>query len=115
VGLADASGIEHGDDIGGHGGYGKQAGRPVAAPASAVVYQHKPEVAPQFPPHRLPPGPVEAHPLDQDQPRPPPVHSSAQFVGDPQLTAAGVPGPGHVVSWRQTTVKERPVRIASIC
>jgi hypothetical protein len=33
VSPADASGIEHGDDIAGHVGYGKQSGRPVAAPA----------------------------------------------------------------------------------
>jgi hypothetical protein len=48
VGLADASVIEHRDDIAGHGGYRKQAGRPVAAAAPPVVHQHKPEVAPQF-------------------------------------------------------------------
>jgi hypothetical protein len=63
VSPADASGIEHGDDIAGHVGYGKQSGRPVAAPAPPVVHQHKPEVAPQFPPHRFPPGTVETHPL----------------------------------------------------
>jgi hypothetical protein len=137
VGPADASSIEHGDDIAGHVGYGKQSGRPVAAPAPPVVRQHKPEVAPQFPLHRLPPGPVETHPLDQNQPWPPPVHSSAQLVSDPQLTVKGVPGPAHLACSGQAgepvllpvktqgspparpgsmaAAKERLVRIVSIC
>jgi len=113
VGPADASGIEHGDDIAGHGGYAKQAGRPVTAPEPPVVHQHQPEMVPQFPQHRIPPGTVETHPLDQDQPWPP-VHSSAQLVGDPQVTAAGVPGPAHIAS-SAAAVKERPMRIVSIC
>ena len=96
VGPADAGGIEHGHDVAGHVGYGERAGRPVAVPDAAVVHQHQPEVAPQFPQHRFPAETVQAHSLDQDQPRPPPVHGPAQLVGDPQRAVAGVPGPVHL-------------------
>ncbi len=66
VGLADAGGVEHRDDIAGHVGDGERAGRPVAVPDAAVVHQHEPEVPPQFPQHGFPAETVQAHPLDQD-------------------------------------------------
>jgi len=107
VGPAYAGGVEHRDDVAGHVGDGERAGRPVAVPDAAVVHQHKPEVPPQFPQHGFPAETVQAHPLDQDQPRPPPVHGAAQLVGDPQRAAAGVPDPVHLAG--------KPVYIASTC
>ena len=84
-----------------------ESARLVAVPDAAVVHQHEPEVPPQFPQHRFPAEPVQAHPLDQDQPRPPLVHGPAQFVGDPQRAAAGVPGPVHLA--------HQSVHISSMC
>src|SRR5204862_8245580 len=90
--------IEHGHDVSGHVGNVKRSGRQAAAPASPVVYQDKPEMPPQFPQHRPPPGAVQAQPLDQDQPGPPPMQLPPQLIGDLQLTAAGIPCPAHVVA-----------------
>jgi len=97
VGAAYPRLIKHGDDVSSHVGDIKRGGRLAAAPASPVVHQHKPEMPPQFPQHRPPPGAVQNHPLDQDQPGPPPRPPSPQLVRDPQLTAAGIPRPAHLV------------------
>jgi hypothetical protein len=98
VSPADPGPIEHGHDVSGHVGDIERGGRQPAAPASPVVHQHQPEMPPQLPQHRPPPGAVQSHPLDQDQPGPPPVQLPSQFVGDPQLTTAGIPRPAHVVA-----------------
>ena len=108
---ADPGGIEHGNDIAGHVGHAERTGRPVAAPGTPVIHQYQPEAPPQFPQHRLPPETVEAHPLNQDQPRPP-AHRSAQLVRDPQPAARRVPGPAQFGSSGHAA---RPVHIVSIC
>lgn len=111
MGPVDAGGIEHGDDIAGHVGHGERPGRAVAVPGSPVVDQHQPEPAAQLPQHRLPPGAVEPQPLDQDQPGPLPVHSATQVIGDPYVTAAGIPDTAHAGPALMAIV----LYIASIC
>src|ERR1022692_4057161 len=97
MGSTDTCGIEHSEDIIGHIGDAKRSGRQVAAPASPVVHQHEPEMLLQLPYDRFPPEAIETHPLDQHQPWPPPMRHSTELVGDPQLTAAGIPRP-HIAS-----------------
>jgi hypothetical protein len=115
VGPADPCPIEHGHDVSGHVGDVKRIGREAASPASPVVHQHQPEMPPQFPQHRPPPGAVQAQPLDQDQPGPPPIQLSPQLVGDPQLTAAGIPRPAHVVAALSTLTIGCKVYQARVC
>src|SRR6266571_3392937 len=78
---------------------------PTPAPSSTATISpaisatpNEPVGRPLFPQHRLPPEAVKAHALDQNQPWPPPVQRSTQLVGDPQLTAAGIPRPAHIAS-----------------
>jgi hypothetical protein len=111
MGPVDARGIEHGDDITGHVGHGERPGRPVAVSGSPVVDQHQPEPAAQLLQHRLPPRAVEPHPLDQDQPGPLPAHGATQVIGDPHVTAAGMPDTAHAAPALMAIM----LYIASIC
>ena len=60
VGPADPRLIKHGDDVSSHVGDIKRSSWQAAAPAPPVVHQHEPEVPPQFPQHRPPPGAVQS-------------------------------------------------------